>query len=258
LIQGQWTPLVRDYREEVLAAARRTFEQGLGQIDAGLDLPSGVPELARRAGIDLRQTMVHALAKAASVPWPKTTTVPVDMAQIPLRRSVLDVVAFRSLDRVRERVFGTMQKPDVKIPGKEKAARIGEAGRLHLHQCVTQFRGQLLPETVAILREHFGPRLAGHAIEALRAQLAVHAPRLQQKRADLVAHREQLLRLATPLRALAAAGKGLVPKLAELGRAFDHEIANAPHKQVVLAPQPPPAPRQRDGRPAASPPARKT
>ena len=256
LIQGQWTPLVRDYREEVHGAARRTFEQGQNQMDAGLELPSGVPELVRRAGIDLRQTMSHALAKASTVAWPKTTTVPVDMAQIPLKRSMLDMVAFRSLERVRERVFGTAQKPDVKIPGKEKAARIGEAGRLHLHQCVTQFRGQLLPETVAILREHFGPRVAGLAIESLRAQLAAHAPRLAQKRADLVAQREQLLRLASPLRALAAAGKGLVPKLAELGRAFDHEIANSPQKQVVLTPAKP-GRDQRDPRPT-TPPARKT
>ncbi|MBL8753446.1 MAG: dynamin family protein [Planctomycetes bacterium] len=251
LIQGQWTPLVRDYREEVLAAARRTFEQGVAQIDAGLDLPNGVPELVRRAGIDLRQTMAHALAQAGAVAWPKLTTVPVDLQQVPLKRSMLDVVAFRSLDKVRERLFGPLQKPDVKIPGKEKAARLGEPGRLFLHQCVTAFRGQLLPETVAILRQHFGPRVCGLAAKSLQEQLQAHAPRLEQKRAELAAARTRLQALAAPLQKLAAATKGLVPKLAELGRAFDHEVAQLPGKQVVLQPQAKPGPR--DARPAAQP-----
>lgn len=252
LIQGQWTPLVRDYREEVLAAGRRNFDQLLAQPDAGLDLPTGLPEMLRRAGIDLRQVMGQALAKVGSATWPKTTSVPVDLAQIPLRRSVFDVVSFRSVDRVRERIFGDKLKPDVKIPGKDKAARLGEAGRLHLHQCVSQFRAQLLPETVAILRDHFGKHLIAHAVEALRARLQEHAPRVAKKHDELLAQRHDLLALATPLRQLAATTRSLMPKLQALGAAFDHDVATTPQKQVVLAPQPA---RSRDTK-ATAPPAR--
>jgi hypothetical protein len=187
--------------------------------------------------------MTHALAQAGAIGWPKLTTVPVDMAQIPLKRSMLDVVAFRSLDKVRERLFGPAQKPDVKIPGKEKAARLGEPGRLFLHQCVTTFRGQLLPETVAILRQHFGPRVCALAAATLKEQLQAHLPRLEQKRAELQQVRAHLQALAMPLQKLAASTKGLMPKLAELGRAFDHEVAQAPGKQVVLQPQSKPVPR---------------
>lgn len=240
LIQGQWTPLVRDYRDEVLAAGKRTFEQMSGQIDAGLDLPSGVPELVRRAGIELRQTLAQALAKLGTVAWPTRTAVPVEVGHIPLKRSMLDVVAFRSLDRVRERLFGPPSKPDVKIPGKEKAARLGDPGRLYLHQCVAQFRAALLPETVALLREHFGPKLLAVAVDSLRSQLAAHQPRLEQKRLELVDTRQRLLGLAAPLRQLANSSAQLVPRLQELGRAFDHDVAAAaPTKQVVIAAKPP-------------------
>lgn len=244
LVQGQWTPLVRDYRDEVLGAGRRAFDQMVGQADAGLELPAGVPELARRAGLDLRATIVQSLAKLGAVGWPKTTAVPVDVAAIPLKRSVLDVVAFRSLDRVRERVFGASTKPDVKIPGKEKATRLGEPGRLHLHQCVTQFRGMLLPETTGILRQFFGARLLATAVDALRAQLAAYQPRLQQKHDELSRARQRLQDLVTPLRELAASTGALAPKLQALGQAFDHDVAKLPSKQVVLAPQPP-RPRER-------------
>jgi hypothetical protein len=172
--------------------------------------------------------------------------VPVDVQTIPLKKSMLDVVAFRSMERVRERTFGTAAKPDVKIPGKEKAARLGEGGRLHLHQCVAQFRAALLPETVTLLREFFGARFHAIAAAKLREELAAYEPRLQQSQQELTEERARLLSLANPLRQLASAAKGLVPKLAELGKAFDHDLAeSAPLKDVVLAPQ---APRPRDAK----------
>lgn len=249
LIQGQWTPLVRDYRDEVLAAGKRTFDQMVAQPDCGLELPAGVPDLLRRAGIDLRQTIGQSLAKLGTVGWPARTTVPVEVGQIPLKRTMLDVVAFRSLDRVREKVFGAAAHPDVKIPGKEKAARLGEPGRLYLHQCVAQFRGALMPETVGLLRAFFGPRLLACAEESLRTQLAAYQPRLQQRLAELTQARQRVLALVTPIQKLAQAAGQLVPRLQELGRAFDQDIAKGPTKQVVLAPQPP-RPREpaKDGR----------
>lgn len=241
LIQGQWTPLVRDYRDEVLGAGKRIFDQLLGQIDAGLELPAGVPDLVRRAGVDLRQTLQQSLGKLGGVAWPARTTVPVEVGHIPLKRNVVDVVAFRSLDKVRERVFGPTGKPDVKIPGKDKAARLGEPGRLYLHQCVTQFRAALMPETIGILRDYFGPRLLAVAVEALRTQLAAYQPRLAQKHAELVAARARLVALATPVRQLASATAALAPKLQALGAAFDHDLAKGSGKQVVLVPQAKPA-----------------
>ena len=256
LTVGQWTPLVRDHREEVLAAARRTFEQTTSQVDAGLDLPDGIPELVRRAGIDLRQLKAHALASLGAVAWPGSTTVPVDLAALPIKKSMLDVVSFRSLDRVRERLFGPASKPDVKIPGKEKASRLGEPGRLFLHQCVAQFRAQLLPETTGLLREFFGTKFFAAATKALGAQLAAYEPRLLQKQQELGAVRTRLLAVAEPLRTLITATTARGPQLGELGKAFDHEVGQTPAmardaaKEVVIAPQ---APRSRDAKPDGKP-----
>lgn len=254
LTVGQWTPLVRDHRDEVFGAARRTFDQTASQLDAGLDLPDGVSELVRRAGIDLRQLKAHALASLGAVPWPASTSVPVDLGAMPLKKSMLDMVAFRSLDRVRERLFGPVSKPDLKIPGKEKAARLGEPGRLFLHQCVAQFRAQLQPETTGVLREHFGGKFFAAASKALVAQLAAYQPRLQQKQQELTAVRNRLFAVAEPIQALVDAAMARRPQLVELEKNFDHEVQGGPAggKDVVLAPQ---APRARDAKvvPAAPP-----
>lgn len=238
LVQGQWSPLVRDYRDEVLAAGRRVFDQQQAQLDAGLDLPDGVPELARRAGIDLRLLRAHALADLGAAVWQGQGTVPVDRDAIPLKRSMLDLVAFRSVDRVRERLFGPRTKPDTKIPGKEKAARLGEPGRLFLHQCVAQFRGELAPKTVATLRQWFGPRLREAATVRLREQFAAYEPRLVQRQQALEAERARLLAVAAPLQQVGSSVRGLQGKLQELGKAFDHAVAKAPAPQLVITPQP--------------------
>lgn len=236
LMSGQWAPLVRDHREEVFAAGRRAFDAMVGQADAGLDLPDGIPELLRRGGIDLRQVLAQAVAGLGRVQWPKGTMVQVDLAQLPLKRSVVDVVAFRSLAAVRTRVLGPADKPDMKIPAKDKATRLGEAGRLYLHQCVGQFRGTLLPETIGLLREHFGPRLVAAAGAALREALASYEPRLAAQAAELATACARLRAVATPLRALQAAAARLGPRLHDLGAAFDLDVARPPKNVVLPAP----------------------
>lgn len=239
LVLGQWSPLIRDYREDVLAAARRIFEQHQGQTDGGLDLPDGVPELARRAGIDLRQLKAHALAELGPVAWQGPATVPVDFDAIPLKKGVLDLVTFRSLDKVRTRLFGPKEKPDAKIPGKEKAARLGEPGRLHLHQCVAQFRADLMPRTVAALRQWFGASFRAAAAARLHGQFAAYLPRLQKKQQELQAERARLSAVAVPLQKVAGRAAELQQRLLELGRAFDQEVAApAPQHDVVLTPAP--------------------
>ncbi|MBL9079393.1 MAG: dynamin family protein [Planctomycetes bacterium] len=251
LVTGQWNPLVRDYREDVLAAGRRTFEIQLSQADAGIDAPDEVRSLLDRAGVDLRSVKARALGGLGAVRWPSEGAVPVDIAAIPLRKGMLDLVAFRSLDKVRERVFGPTDKPDAKIPAKDKAARLGEPGRLHLHQCITQYRGDLAPQTTAVLREFFGPRWRQAASALLLQELAGYGPRLQQRLQQLDAERAQLGALAEPLQLLGERAQRAEATLAELGRQFDLEnaatAAPAP-KTTVLEPQP-----RRDRAPASEP-----
>ena len=241
LVRGQWTPLVREYRDEVLDAGTRAFEQTLGQPNAGLDLPAGIPELTERAGIDLRALNANALAAMGSVSWPKRTDVPVKVDQIPIKKGMVDRIAFRSLDRIRDRLFGPSKQPDTKLPARDKAARLGDPGRLHLHQCVARFRAALLPQTVDTLQQFFGANLYTAASQQLRAQLAAYGPQLQQRAAKLEAERKQLLALATPLRKLNSDAQETLPKLTALATQFVREATITPAaKDVVIDPQPTP------------------
>lgn len=239
LHREQWQPLVRDFRAEAAADARRAVEAACAGADGGLALPSGIPELLARAGVDLRALLAHALDRLGPVAWPDDADVPVDPATIPVRRTVVDLLAFRSAGRVRERLFGPDAAPDAKVAAKDKGARLGEAGRLHLHQAVGAYRSNLAPATTAALGRHFGDRLAAAGAAMLRDVLAAYAPQLQRRRDETAAARAQRAALAAPLKQLAVAAHEALGALPELGREFAVDLAALPPRPAALRPAPP-------------------
>jgi hypothetical protein len=148
---------------------------------------------------------------------------------------------------VRERLFGPATAPDARITAKDKAARLGEPGRLHLHQAVGGFRARLGAATESALRAHFGERFAAAGAAALRDALAPYAPALRQARERHDAERARLQALALPLRTLAVAAHELLPQVADLGRAFGVDLSAPPSRVVVL-----PAPTARAEAPASA------
>ncbi len=247
LAREQWQPLVDEFRAEAAATARRAVEAQLSQERFGLALPAGVAELLRRAGVDARAELLRALDRLGAMAWPEAAQLRLDVGAIPLRRSVVDLVTFRSGDRVRERLFGAATAPDARITAKDKAARLGEPGRLHLHQAVGGFRARLGAATESALRAHFGERFAAAGAAALRDALAPYAPALRQARERHDAERARLQALALPLRTLAVAAHELLPQVADLGRAFGVDLSAPPSRVVVL-----PAPTARAEAPASA------
>jgi len=240
LLTSQWTPLLQEYRNCVLAAGRAAAEQTIQQADAGLDLPAELAELLQDCDIDLRRLRSQALAGLAAPPWRGKPVVPVDVHAIPIKRGVLDVVAFRSVDKVRHRLFGDKDKPDVKVQARDKAARMGEPGRLYLHQQVVQFRAELAPASCAALQQHFGAGLLAATTAALRQALTAQQPRLASKAAELQQELDRLQAVLEPLARLQAAITTVPPKTAALASQFGAQLAAADRTGPVLQPQPRP------------------
>lgn len=238
LQREHWQPLVRAYRTAAATAGRAAVAAALSQPQCNLALPAGVGEVLRRAGVDAHAVLLRALDRLGEVAWADADNVPIDVAAIPLRRTLADLLAFRSGARMRERTFGPSAAPDARIPAAEKSARLGEASRLHLHQCLAGFRAGLPAATDAALRRHFGERFATAGATALRDALATYGPALRQERAQHEADRARLQALALPVRALAVAAHELLPQIAEIGRAFGVDVAGAPARHV-LVPAPP-------------------
>jgi hypothetical protein len=231
--------MLHDYRLDVERAGRRAVEQPLQGAGAGLDLPDEIAELCRRHGVDLFAVRQAALAGLGTLPADPSLRVPVDVAAVPVRRGVLDLVALRSSAKVRQRLLGDPARPDTKVPGRDKAARLGEPGRLHLHQCVTQFRSRLAPATVQSLRQHLGDKLRAATTAALRKRLGALLPQLQQRAETVVQERSRLVAVLTPLQGLQGLVERVQQVLPALAQRFAAPMPGAATKDVVLTPQPP-------------------
>lgn len=239
LTDGQWTPLLQEYRREVERAGRRTLEIAVQQPAGGLDLPESFLALCERRGIDVGTVREQALAALPPLPADAEVRVPVDLQSIPVRRGMLDLVAFRSAPKVRTRLFGDALRPDQKIPARDKARHLGEPGRLHLHQCVTQFRSILMPRTVAAARQHLCDTLQRATIRELQRRLQAALPELKAAEARLQRELQHLLDVLGPLRRLEGATAALQQQLAGLAAQFGYALPDLPAREpaVVLEPE---------------------
>lgn len=251
LLSDQWQPLLSGYRNDVQAAVQRVFEQSLGQPSAGLELGSELQHLLHYFDADVQDLRQLAQQQLGKLQWQGPQRVPVDVDAIPVKKGVLDFVAFRKLDSVRQRLFGSKDKPNVKIQARDKASRLGEAGRLFLHQQVTAFRADLMPATVRSLLQHYGERLQAATIEALQRALQQKAPALQQQEQTLTRDLAGLRALLEPFEQLLQQAEQVPPKLHALATQFGAQLLaeNDPmRKDPVLKPEPRRAPTQAEQR----------
>ena len=237
LVTEHWGPLLADYRAEVARAGRRALDQTLQQRDAGLDLPSAITDLCERLEVDLRAVRGAALCGTNGLGDADAGAAPVAAEAIPLRRSLLDRFAFRPQERVRDRLFGDRNQPDRKIPAREKARRLGQPGRLYLHQCVTRLRAQLTPATAASVRRHFEDELRSTTIARIHQRLGQELPSMKQQLEHLSRERTRLQQLLEPLRELQRLAEDARRKLPALGQAFGAGKAFGASKPTVLLPQ---------------------
>lgn len=240
LLSDQWQPLIAGYRSDVHQAIGRVFEQSLGQAAAGLEIPGELQQLLQHFDIDLPALRRQALQQLGKVQWPADSRVPIDVDAIPIKKGVLDIVAFRSVDKVRQRLFGDKQHPNVKIQAKDKAAKLGEPGRLHLHQQITAFRAELMPAAVRTLMQHYGDKLQQATVQALQQALQRQAPALDTALQTLARELATLQALLQPLQQLQVIATDLPPKLHALAVQFGAQILAA--NDPVLQPQPRPQP----------------
>jgi len=237
LIRSEWTPLAREYRDLCYDVALRRFEQSCLGATGGLDLERECHGALQAAGIDLANLRREALEALGPPQWSATSLIPVDADEIPIKRGLLDLVAFRSRDKVRQRVFGAGERPDKKIEPGIKAARLGEPGKSFMRDRVTEFRDNLHRTTVAATLRRFDHKLREVTVAALCRALEARQPRLRAELAECEQHKKRLLQVLEPLTGLHAAAGDVASKLDALSSQYGRETA-ADGGDVVLQPQP--------------------
>ncbi len=114
----------------------------------------------------------------------------------PIRRRVVDMITFRSIDIIRGRLFGTGGRPDRKLHSRTKKSRLGEPSKQFMREALMRFRKVLFRRTVQDTLARFREELQQATVAELhrsvkaregdlRAALARHESDLRRQHAVL-------------------------------------------------------------------------
>ena len=232
LLTTVWGPLIADFHNALDDAARRCLEQSVFHRNAGIALDQDTAQFMRNIGVDARELRQAAITALADRPRPVGARFPLEIDQIPLRRGVFDVVAFRSTNKVRERLFGPATNPDTKITARQKAARLGEAAKKHLNQFILGYKDQFFKKAVRAATQRYADDVATKTINAILQQLEKLGPQLEENVKALASRRSQLRQVLSPIDNLAVVSKTVGAQVSALDRQFgaaDVETLLTPH-----------------------------
>ena len=197
------------------------------------------------------------LTALGSPDWPARLLVPLRVDEIPIKKGLLDLVAFRSVDKVRQRLFGASNRPDKKIAPSAKLSRLGEAGKHYMRERVTQFRNDLQRGAAAATIQRLSHDLREATVSALSKALQARQPDLRTEMLRCKQHQKRLQQVLEPLTKLNAAGGDVVDNLQTLSSQYEgadvelraQPLANTDGSDVVLEPEPRDTAKQADQRP---------
>lgn len=172
---------------------------------------------------------------------------PLALDQIPVRKTVLDWLLFRSAAKVRARLFGSPDRPDQAIPAKIKSRRLGDVGKLALERLIGETISQASSGVATTLAtgvfDDYATRFAGAMTSRLakqRSELEENIPLLERSISQRTAVLATLGLLAAEVGSVADGLAGLESRLAASHPAAvpssDAPATNA--KKLLASPRP--------------------
>lgn len=256
LIDGELTPLLVGYQNELATELQQSLRQAVGNSQAGAVLPNerlGDLERLRLSLADFAAEGLVAVSPRATVKAERPT---IDVSELPVRRTLWDWLFFRSQAAVRRRLFGAAGAGEQPIPRHVKEQRLGEAGlrylsdRLedHLSGWFTAQTQRICAQLGADYRRPLLAALLGR-LEARRIESRLELESTEQQLAELAQITGALRELERELEA----GEQRIAQLSERYQATDprelvRELQPVPRREASEshAAVPPEAPAERE------------
>ncbi len=184
-------PIAETFRATVARATLDTLRRLASGHLGGVRVPPPQEKDLEAAGLQLQGLAERILASLAPYQGFQPASFPLRPESVPVRKSLLDWLFFRSRARVRLRLFGSPENPGKSIPPSRKSGRLGAAGREAIETQAAQLFLQLVRRTLdestrglhkaftaAMLRriqEHLSreERATAAALEGIQSRLAI-------------------------------------------------------------------------------------
>lgn len=216
LINDDLVPRLTRFETELTGFVAETLEDEVLPGTAGLLLPSNIGADLHSAEIDLGELGLESLGAMSKDAALGHVTAPVAVERVPVKRSVIDWLLFRSRAKCRERLFGDAANPAARIPVDRKTRRLGEDARRAIRRELDLFKSRFFMETIQRAHRHLVSRYADSAVDAMAERLEAREEsiglRLQELVDALMERRKVLSHIAT-LQARAGEVRGGVDEL---------------------------------------------
>ena len=240
LVHDELLPSLKKYQEELAAFVKEALDEEVLSGTAGILLPTDVSADLYAADVSLSEVGRESLERITRGAVLRDVSAPLHSSQVPVRRTLLDWVLFRSAQRVRNRLFGAANSPSLRIPIDVKSRRLGQEARDAIRRELDLYKGRFFHETVQHVHRHVIGQYAQAAVDAMAEVLRKRDGELEGQLEDVVArlmeHRKVLAHLST-LRGQCEKALGSIDGLA------DEYGGTEPEELIRPLPAPEEAPR---------------
>ena len=163
LTDGDLGGLLHESQTEMGQAALEILRGTLVRDLAGLTVPSDIRRDLDTAGMKLPALARTAFDRVEVRPMLQRQTLPVPYEEIPIRKQLMDWVLFRSQSTIRQKLFGSEERPDAPLPASQKAKHLGDPAedfiRDHAERGVESFIVKMQRKISEHVLGDFGSRL---------------------------------------------------------------------------------------------------
>ncbi len=220
LIEKQWKPLLEDHRSELQMVAMRRFEESCVPADACVDLSAETSNLLRSFDIQIKELRKAAQRSQGNPVWEELPETFLDLDSIPVRRNMVDMLAFRSVDSLRAKLFGSGRSLEKKITAKAKTARLGEPGKQFIRAALTPILRQQAQEAVETTRKRFCEDLEAATAAEVGRRLRDSEPELRREIKQIDSDSERVRQLLAPVSKMSEAVNTCLSQLEELSTRY--------------------------------------
>ncbi|QDU86066.1 Dynamin family protein [Planctomycetes bacterium Pla163] len=262
LLDEELSPILLGYQTQLATAVEERLRAAVQTPTAGAEYGPDVERELERVRTSLAAYAGEGLVGIMPRGYAENVQLRVDVEGLPVKKTILDWILFRSRAAIRRRVLGNASNPTKSITRAEKQRRFGDDTLDFIEDEVVERLAGFFDSTRARITTQMARDFAGAVIAALEQSLRTRRTAHQKDLARVAGQLGRLEELSeglTGLRSTLAAAAQDVAALGETyGRTDPTELATTVESELLgvkeLSPQPPRAlPDQKVSDPTSSP-----
>lgn len=146
LVQGELMPLFETSQRNLALTVHERLTEDVATGASGVNLPHEVARDLFTLGLQFGEFGRGGLDHVDPVAGISLEGDALPVDEIPVKKTILDWLLFRSQAKVRQRLFGAPSNPSQRIPRDQKAKRLGDEARSVMQRRLGEFQEHRLPQ----------------------------------------------------------------------------------------------------------------